>query len=186
MPAPVPHWIKDNHKDIAKLIEKLSHKRVLVGIPMENDPRDDAPIGNASIGYINEFGSPAVGIPPRPHLVPGVEASLPQVKRKLEAALKSVVSGSSQFSVDAYLGQAGQLAVNSVKRTIRAGLQPNLSPYTVLHRTTGRARRTKEAGKRGISLMQQAVEEASSGNLKPLIDTSNYINSIVWVLDEKK
>ena len=178
--------IKTQHGEVAKAIEKLAKKRVLVGIPQENDPRPGDPIGNAAIGYINEFGSPAVGIPPRPHLVPGVKAALPQVQKQLEAALKSVLAGSYGYGVDAMLGRAGQVAVNSVKKTIRAGLKPDLSPYTVANRVTGRSRRIKEAAKRGMSLMELAREEASDGSVKPLIDTSSYINSIVWVIDEKK
>lgn len=37
--------------DIMRTIRSLAGKRVLVGIPVEKDPRADGPIGNAALGY---------------------------------------------------------------------------------------------------------------------------------------
>lgn len=62
----------DNAKAILDALRSLTKKDVLVGIPSEDSGRDDVPFGNAGIGYLNEYGSPEQNIPPRPHLVPGV------------------------------------------------------------------------------------------------------------------
>ncbi len=64
----------DNAQSILDALKSLTKKDVLVGIPAEDSDRDDVPFGNAGIGYINEYGSPAQNIPPRPHLVPGVKS----------------------------------------------------------------------------------------------------------------
>lgn len=62
----------DNAQAILDALKSLTKKDVLVGIPAEDSDRDDVPFGNAGIGYINEYGSPAQNIPPRPHLVPAL------------------------------------------------------------------------------------------------------------------
>jgi hypothetical protein len=165
-------------------VAALSRKRVLVGIPMENDPRPGQEIGNASIGYIHEYGSPARGIPPRPHMRPGIEAAQAEISRRLAAAAQATLEGNQSAAIQ-HLGQAGQAAVNSIKKTIQAGLQPNLQPATVVNRVTGRARREREAGRRQMSLMELAREEIADGSVKPLIDTGDYINSIVWVIKDR-
>lgn len=64
----------DNAQAILDALKSLTKKDVLVGIPAEDSDRDDVSFGNAGIGYINEYGSPAQNIPPRPHLVPGVKS----------------------------------------------------------------------------------------------------------------
>ncbi|HCA7460069.1 TPA: hypothetical protein MX372_004907, partial [Enterobacter roggenkampii] len=64
----------DNAQAILDALKSISKKEVLVGIPEEDSEREDVPFGNAGIGYVNEYGSPAQNIPPRPHLIPGVKS----------------------------------------------------------------------------------------------------------------
>jgi hypothetical protein len=173
-----------NTANLARTLREISRKQVLVGIPQENNPRPGDPIGNAAIAYINEHGSPANNIPPRPHFRPGITDAQRQISQRLEAAAKVAMAGGQETTVTMYMGQAGQAAVNSIKRRIQRGLLPPLAPATVAARTTGRGRRTREAARRGMSLMALAREEALDGSVKPLIDTGDYINSIVWVIDQ--
>lgn len=63
----------DNAQAILDSLKALTSKEVLIGIPAEDSDREDVPFGNAGIGYLNEYGSPAQNIPPRPHLRPGVK-----------------------------------------------------------------------------------------------------------------
>jgi hypothetical protein len=168
-------------KDIQRAIRELSHKRVLVGIPQENDSRPGETLGNAAIGYIQEFGG--VHIPARPHLVPGVEKALPEVTKRLEAAATAAMRGDSG-AVDSSLGQAGQIAADSVRAYIRSNIPPPLSPATVRGRTTGHRRRRREAGQRGMSLAALAREEIAGGGAIALIDTGSYIRSITYVVRE--
>ena len=58
-------------------IRAVPQKKLLVGIPAEENARGGE-IGNASLGFIHEYGSPARNIPARPFLIPGVQDAEPQ------------------------------------------------------------------------------------------------------------
>ena len=167
--------------DIAKAIQKLSRVRLVVGVPQQNDPRQDSPIGNASLGYIHELGSPARNIPPRPHLVPGVEAALPEIIPLLKQAAQAALAGDESGMQNALAG-AGQRGADSVRATIQAGIPPPLQPATVAARVTGRSRRQTEAQRRGIGMRQLAREEIVEGGATPLIDTASYIRALTFVV----
>ena len=47
----------DRSTAVLRRVRELTAKRVLVGIPASADNRDGGEIGNAAIGYINEFGA---------------------------------------------------------------------------------------------------------------------------------
>ncbi|EHT99665.1 putative bacteriophage protein [Pantoea stewartii subsp. stewartii DC283] len=53
----------DKAQSVLDALKTIGNRDVLVGIPAEDSARDDAPFGNAGIGYINENGSPAQNIP---------------------------------------------------------------------------------------------------------------------------
>lgn len=158
--------------DIARAIRDLTGKRVLVGIPAEKDQRPGDPIGNAALGYIHNYGSPARNIPARPFLEPGIEAAIPDITPQLEAAARAALDGDSA-SVDQHLGRAGQLAVNSVQATIAAGIPPPLQPATVARRRI----RTP-----GSSYRRRAMTPA---DVIPLVDTGALLRSISWVIRKK-
>jgi hypothetical protein len=158
----------DNLKKISEALKALGSNKVLVGIPQQNNPRQGEPIGNASLGYIHETGSPARGIPARPFLVPGVTKSQDGWVKKLEQAARGAMAGEPAL-MKRHLGEAGQIAVNSVKQTIQAGIPPPLQPATV----AARRRRTP-----GSTYRRKATTAA---DVTPLIDTASMINSIVWV-----
>lgn len=70
--------------------------QVLVGIPDSNATRTGGPISNATLGYIHEFGAPEASGPPRPFLIPGVEASLGDVEPYLGDAAEAALEGRSR------------------------------------------------------------------------------------------
>lgn len=152
---------------VAKAIKELAGKRLLVGIPQDKDPRPGEPIGNAGLGFIHEFGSPAVNIPPRPFLIPGVESAMPQITRELRAAAVAALDGKS---ADQGLGRAGIIAVRTVQARIAAGIPPPLAPATVARRRI----RTP-----GSSYRRRATTPA---DVIPLIDTGQMLRSITWVI----
>jgi hypothetical protein len=135
------------------------------------------------LGYVFEFGSPPRNIPGRPHLVPGVEAAMDEIKARLEAAAKAAIEGNSN-QAEQYMGQAGQAAVNSVQAKIRSGIPPPIQPESYLGRVTGRTARGQRARRKGMTLMDLARAEAPEAT--HLIDTASYINSITWVIRDKK
>ncbi len=153
--------------DVAKLLATIrglaAAGQVYVGIPDATDGRTDGPIGNAAIGYINEFGSAAQGIPPRPFLGPGVD----KVAAKcMDEQKKGIISSLTNFNpADVSRGQnrAGLMAQNSVRATITAGdgFEP-LSAATLAARKRRKVTRTK-----------------------PLIDTGSLRTSITYVIRDE-
>ncbi len=132
----------DNAQAILDALKSISKKEVLVGIPEADSEREDVPFGNAGIGYLNEYGSPAQNIPPRPHLVPGVksveEQTLPQLKTAAQAALDGNAAGAERA-----LNRAGTLAANGVRRYM------TITGFTPLADSTveARARRGRKGAK---------------------------------------
>lgn len=151
----------DDAQGILDALKTLANKDVLVGIPESKDERDDGDIGNAAIGYINENGSPAQNIPPRPHLKPGVKSVEPDFLPHLKAAAQKALEGNAEGAV-ASLDRAGTVAANGVKRYITiTGFTP-LADATIANR----------------------LRRGRSGN-KPLIDTGEYRRSITHVVRDK-
>ncbi|WP_276743188.1 hypothetical protein [Pantoea septica] len=151
----------DTAQSILDALKTLAHKDVLVGIPESKDERDDGDIGNAAIGYINENGSPAQNIPPRPHLKPGVKSVEQDFMPHLKAAAQKALEGNAEGAVTS-LDRAGTVAANGVKRYITiTGFTP-LADATIANR----------------------LRRGRTGN-KPLIDTGEYRRSITHVVRDK-
>jgi hypothetical protein len=120
-------------ESIAKAIKALGSKRLLIGIPGENNQRPGEKIGNVLLGYVHEFGSPAKNIPSRAFLRPGVEAVVPEIGRILRSAAQAALNG-DLGGIDRAFAAAGQTAVDSVKNRIEAGIPPPLAQSTVTAR----------------------------------------------------
>lgn len=151
----------DTAQSILDALKTLANKDVLVGIPESKDERDDGDIGNAAIGYINENGSPAQNIPPRPHLKPGVKSVEQDFIPHLKAAAQKALEGNAEGAVTS-LDRAGTVAANGVKRYITiTGFTP-LADATIANR----------------------LRRGRTGN-KPLIDTGEYRRSITHVVRDK-
>jgi len=148
-------------QSILDALKTLANKDVLVGIPESKDERDDGDIGNAAIGYINENGSPAQNIPPRPHLKLGVRSVEQDFIPHLKAAAQKALEGNVEGAVTS-LDRAGTVAANGVKRYITiTGFTP-LADATVANR----------------------LRRGRNGN-KPLIDTGEYRRSITHIVRDK-
>jgi len=151
----------DTAQSILDALKTLANKDVLVGIPESKDERDDGDIGNAAIGYINENGSPAQNIPPRPHLKPGVKSVEQDFMPHLKAAAQKALEANAEGAVTS-LDRAGTVAANGVKRYITiTGFTP-LADATIANR----------------------LRRGRTGN-KPLIDTGEYRRSITHVVRDK-
>ena len=155
-----------------KILRDLTKRRLLVGIPAENNARPDSVATNALLGYVHNFGSPVHNIPARPHLVPGVEAALPEITKKLQAAAAAAIAAGDAHNqmVTQQLEQAGIIAVNHVRRIIQAGIPPPLTPATVA------ARRRRTPGSR-----YRRKAEAPA-DVTPLIDTGALLKSYTYVI----
>ena len=153
---------------LLKAIEDLTRKQVLVGIPGNTPDRTLVGVGvsNATIGYINEFGSPAKNIPARPFLRPGVNAALPEIIERLKSGARLAV----KFPIDPDAGMkalmtAGLVAQRSVRMVITNVIPPPLAAMTL------RMRKTRKVAPR-------------KGEV-PLLDTGQLRNSITYVIRNK-
>ena len=99
-------------EDLLDAIDALISKEVLVGIP-HGETRPDSEMTNAQIGYIQETGSPAMNLPPRPFLAPGVELAQDKVALHLTKAVDAALAGKPTM-VLTNLNRAGMVAQNSV------------------------------------------------------------------------
>ncbi|HAI51412.1 MAG TPA: hypothetical protein DCM53_20155 [Enterobacteriaceae bacterium] len=152
----------DNVQSILEALNTLTNKDVLVGIPEAKDEREgEGEFGNAGIGFINENGSPAQNIPPRPHLKPGVQAAEMEFMPHLRVAALKALEGNAEGAVTS-LDRAGSVAANGVKRYITiTGFIP-LADATIANR----------------------LRRGRTGN-KPLINTGEYRRSITHVVRDK-
>jgi len=152
----------DRLKEVLQSINGLVQKEVLVGIPDSAPERkDDVPLSNAAIGYIQETGSPANNLPARPFLVPGVasaqDKTLPQLQKSVEAALDGDLPRAEKR-----MAAAGLAAQKSVLARINSGISPQLKDSTLAAR--------RRRGRTGTV---------------PLIDTGQLRNAIVYVIRKK-
>lgn len=156
---------RDGLPGFNRAIRALRRTQVLVGVPAAHADRkedeQDGPITNAVIAYLNETGSPAMNIPPRPHIGPGIAAA----EQKLVARIRKAGDMALGGDVAAVLRQmqaVGLIAQNSIRAQITDGALAPLAESTL------RARRAR--GRTGEA---------------PLIDTGQYRRSITFVIRPK-
>lgn len=144
---------------ILNAVAQLSQTEVLVGIPY-GESREGG-VSNAEIGYLLETGSPAMNLPARPHLVPGVEAAQDEVSIRLTKAVDAALDGNKQRML-MYLNAAGMKATMSVKRYITTGEFASLAPLTI-----------------------KARQARGKKSEKPLIDTGQMRNAHTYIVMHK-
>ena len=109
---------EDNYAGVLNALNKLSGTDVLVGIPA-GPPREDSPLSNAEIGYLQSTGATVeidgeiVTLPPRPFLDMGIEDSRDKTTARLKLAAQAALEGNS--------GMAEQQ--KTLKRRRAAGLR---------------------------------------------------------------
>lgn len=120
MSAPKLTVTSDFTADFNKIISKFKRDAVLVGIPeQETERKEDAPINNATLLAINNFGSPANNIPPRPVMAIGIRNAQEAIADQFKLAAQGALSkGLAVLSV-AY-NRAGLIASNSIKKAINS------------------------------------------------------------------
>jgi hypothetical protein len=154
--------------ELNKAIERLARSVVMVGIAAggKGDRRTDGAPPNHLLGFVHEFGSPSVGIPPRPFLVPGVSKNEPAITSKLKGAMKAALAGNGK-EMDVLLEQAGIVAVSGVKHEMSTAAYEPLKPATIKNRN--RSRLTKS---------HREDEVPGSLTIRPLINTGALRDSI--------
>lgn len=110
-------------EEFNKIIKGFKNDAVLVGIPEDKTGRDkennEAPIGNAALLAINEFGSAANNIPPRPVMAIGIKNAQEPIAEEFKKAAKfALEKGLSVLAT--YYNRAGIIASNSIKKAINS------------------------------------------------------------------
>lgn len=182
---------KDSVSQVIAGINELVQKQVLVGIPDSSTDRQseiDGPMTNATLGYIHELGSPQANIPARPFLVPGVQKAEDKAVAYMEKAAVATLSRDPK-KTNAYLNDAGIVAMNSARNEITTGDFEPLSPYTVAARH--RSRNTKSMRKseeKYLELVANGMSPAAAqeaAGIRPLINTGQLRNAITYVVRDK-
>ncbi len=115
---------EDNYSSVLDALKQLSGTDVLVGIPA-GPPRDDAPLSNAELGYLQSTGATVeidgetVTLPPRPFLDMGID-SRDKTTERLKLAAQSALEGKADVA-SMHLEAAGQIARDASKAVIEAG-----------------------------------------------------------------
>lgn len=164
---------KDLTRALRRALSMLDKSEVLVGIPAEAGQRTDGAPSNAVLGYLFEGGDSETNMPPRPWLVPGVEAVRGEITERLLQGARKAIDATLKSDGDVRAGRAeaekalqrvGLIAQASMQRRIQSGIAPALSErtiYTRLHRKKNRR---------------------SPGPMTPLIDTGVFLKSITYVV----
>jgi hypothetical protein len=108
----------DFTKNFNDAIKRFKHDSVLVGIPEDDKERNgNSPISNAALLAINNFGSPANNIPPRPIMAIGIKNAQPAIAEQFKLAAQNVLS-KGPAALEQYYERAGIIASNSIKKVI--------------------------------------------------------------------
>ena len=144
-------------------MKELENTQVLVGIPEDENMRQEGQINNAALLYIHTNGSPQQGIPARPVLEPAFENNKERLGELMGRATKAAMDGDTAGMSQA-LSRAGLAGQNAAEDWFT---NPS-NDFTPLKPET--ARRKKKKG--------SDVE-------RPLIDTGQLRNAITYVVRDK-
>lgn len=112
--------VVDLSQDFKSIVEQYKKDAVLVGIPEVKGPRQEGEedqINNAALLAINEFGSPANNIPPRPVMEIGLLLAQEDIANEMKKAIiEGFTKGAS--ALWKYYNRAGFIASQSVKSVI--------------------------------------------------------------------
>lgn len=123
--------VVDNTKMLKAAMATLARRMVVVGYPEDKTvSRSGGGITNASLAYIQDRGSPANNIPPRPFLQPGVDAVTLPIQKRLAQGATAALDG-DEGGVDKSLNAAGLTAQAGVRAYITNGAFTPLKPGTI-------------------------------------------------------
>jgi hypothetical protein len=158
-------------------IEKLATTRVMVGVPSNRtDRKDDEPINNAEIAYIQDNGAPEVNIPARPFMEPGVKAAQSSIEDGLKKTGQAALDGNVQ-AVDRGFNAVGLIGQASIRAKINEGIPPPLAESTL----KARARRGRKGAQKELA-NRAAGADAGTELAKPLVDSAQMRNAINYVV----
>jgi hypothetical protein len=147
----------DNLRSFVTALNELTTLGVAVGVPEEEAPRKheegEGGVNNAMLAYVHDRGCPAVGIPQRPFMDPGIKNAQDLITKELEGAANGVLDGKSPRPA---LVRAGLEAQSSIRNQIRSNIPPPLKPGTLAAR--------RRRGRRGTLTLQDTGQMRNAIN----------------------
>lgn len=186
---------QDNLQQAMQAVARMTGKEALVGVTDSTNQRSDSEFGNAGIAYEAEFGSPACNIPMRPFLGPGLESKRKDISRVLEVGARLGMEGDLE-SVNNALEVAGNIGRAGAVEKIQEGNFVPLAESTIKARA--RSDHPGAAGARvAAANYDKFLASTKAGQTimgkpwlnfyaPPLIDTGAFIQSITYVVRDKK
>lgn len=162
--------------EMAKNLEKGAS--VSVGFPEGATEQDGT--GTALVAFMQEFGAPGAGIPPRPFFRPMIAEKSPGWGDAVASNLKA-----TDYDAAKALGLLGEEIANDLQDSIVSLDSPALSPVTLMLRKMFPVRSEGVQSYRDVQEARARVdagESAGDVSTKPLIWTHQMINSIVSVV----
>lgn len=149
--------------DLQKAIDSIRRKRVAVGyFDTARYAATGLPV--AYIAAIQEMGSAAQGIPPRPTLHPSLTKAQNEIKAAMLQKMREGLRG--EIQIDVGLELVGDLAASKVRAAIAELTAPPIKQATI----AARARRHSK----GLA------------SNKPLVDTGTMIRSVASKVEDRQ
>jgi hypothetical protein len=127
--------VTDNMPKLAKGLKQLAGTSVEVGVPAAKGTRKGAggteEINNAALAYIHDNGSPAMNIPARPFMQPGINDGKAEITRRMAQAGDAALDGRDPLPA---LNAVGLVAQNHIRARINDNTPPPLQPATIAAR----------------------------------------------------
>lgn len=146
--------------DIEAMMKELASKKLEVGFFEHSRYEDGTPV--AGVASIQEFGSVANHIPPRPFFNPALEKNEKKYAKIMAKNFENILEG--KINTSQALGQIGEFAKGDIQTSIKAVDSPPLSERTLAAR----------------------AEKHSKGKFstKPLVDTGLMIQSVDYEVSD--
>ena len=127
MSRPTLTITSDFTKIFNEIISRFKKDAVLVGIPQEDNRREETnegerSFGNAAILALNHFGSEELHIPPRPVLTIGIRKAQNGIAEAFKNAARNALSNGVD-ALNTYYNRAGTIAANSCKQVINGQIE---------------------------------------------------------------
>lgn len=123
----IRHERGTGHEALERTITALAEKQVKVGYFPHSTYPDGTPV--AGVAVVQEHGSVARGIPPRPTFGPTIAEGRQMQRDAIAAAVRRAVDGTQ--TVDQGLDQLGMAIVGEIKQAIAALTSPPLKAATI-------------------------------------------------------
>jgi len=185
----------DYVKELEKNIQALADRRVLAGFPQQTDRRQGDPIGNAEIGYIQNYGEPAMHIPARPFMEPAAADIRDKAVRDMQETCLRVLDpkNNGNAELDKGLHRVGLLFQLSIRNRLNSDTPPPLAPATVAARIARRKssqwrvqRRMLIAGNVADPNHPATAAAPGIGVFRTLVDTGKLLHAVTYVIRERK